>query len=75
MAAVSPVVAGQARVVPVCIPPELRCRGYAGVVTVAATRLAQRSGASEVLRFTDPAGPTSNALHQRPGYRPEPVFT
>ncbi|MGW1884243.1 GNAT family N-acetyltransferase [Streptomyces sp. NPDC001970] len=70
MAGVSPVVAGQARVAPVHTPPELRGRGHAGAASVAATRLAQRSGASEVLLFTDPADPTRNALHQRLGYRP-----
>ncbi|MFE7772517.1 GNAT family N-acetyltransferase [Streptomyces sp. NPDC057445] len=80
MAGVSPVVAGQARVAPVYTPPELRGRGYAGAVTVAATRLAQRSGADEVLLFTDLANPTSNALYRRLGYRPvtdhlELVFT
>ncbi|MFD7440774.1 GNAT family N-acetyltransferase [Streptomyces sp. NPDC059909] len=70
MAGVSPVAAGQARIAPVYTPPELRGRGYAGAATVAATRLAQRSGASEVLLFTDLANPTSNALYQRLGYRP-----
>ncbi|MGW2561770.1 GNAT family N-acetyltransferase [Streptomyces sp. NPDC001514] len=70
MAGVSPVVAGQARIAPVYTPPELRGRGYAGAATVAATRLAQRSGASEVLLFTDLANPTSSALYQRLGYRP-----
>ncbi|WP_042382465.1 GNAT family N-acetyltransferase [Streptacidiphilus melanogenes] len=63
-------VAGQVRVAPVYTPAELRGRGYAGAVVTQASRELQRSGAEQVLLFTDLANPTSNALYQRIGYRP-----
>ncbi|MEV5971065.1 GNAT family N-acetyltransferase [Streptomyces sp. NPDC051921] len=70
MASVSRLVAGQARVSPVCTPPAHRARGYGGAVTSAVSRSALDGGAAQVLLFTDVANPTSNALHQRLGYRP-----
>ncbi|MEV8595164.1 GNAT family N-acetyltransferase [Streptomyces sp. NPDC052012] len=70
MAALSPEVAGQVRVVRVYTPAALRGRGYAGAATAEASRLAREAGAREVLLFTDLANPTSNALYQRIGYRP-----
>ncbi|MEU6416742.1 GNAT family N-acetyltransferase [Streptomyces spiralis] len=70
MAARSPEVAGQTRVLGVYTPAHLRGRGYAGAVTAEVSRAALESGAAEVLLFTDLANPTSNALYQRIGYRP-----
>ncbi|RAG80397.1 GNAT family N-acetyltransferase [Streptacidiphilus pinicola] len=63
-------VAGQVRIAPVYTPAELRGRGYAGAVVARASRDLLRSGAEQVLLFTDLANPTSNALYQRIGYRP-----
>jgi predicted GNAT family acetyltransferase len=37
-------------------------------VTVEASRAAQDAGATDVVLFTDPDNPTSNALYQRIGY-------
>jgi predicted GNAT family acetyltransferase len=70
MAAVTPAIAGVARVGMVYTPPQLRARGFGGAVTVAATRLALERGAEKVVLFTDLANPTSNALYQKLGYRP-----
>jgi predicted GNAT family acetyltransferase len=70
MAGVNPMVAGQVRVDPVYTPARLRGRGYAAAVTVEVTRAALEAGATDVLLFTDPANPTSNALYQRIGYLP-----
>ncbi|MGW4027163.1 GNAT family N-acetyltransferase, partial [Streptomyces sp. NPDC005009] len=42
--------------------------GYAGAVTAEVSRAALASGATDVVLFTDPANPTSNALYQRIGY-------
>ncbi|MFI6874458.1 GNAT family N-acetyltransferase [Streptomyces sp. NPDC050400] len=68
MAARTSVVGGMARVDPVYTPARLRGNGYAGAVTVAASRAALDAGASDVVLFTDPDNPTSNALYQRLGY-------
>ncbi|MFZ3566315.1 GNAT family N-acetyltransferase [Streptomyces sp. BH097] len=68
MAAVTSVVGGMVRVDPVYTPAHLRGRGYAGAVTVAVSEAALAAGATEVVLFTDPANPTSNALYQRIGY-------
>ncbi|MFF2041342.1 GNAT family N-acetyltransferase [Kitasatospora sp. NPDC058170] len=70
MAGVSPVIAGMSRIGPVYTPHELRGRGYASGVTAAASAHALRSGAAEVLLYTDLANPTSNNIYQRIGYRP-----
>ncbi|MET8586627.1 GNAT family N-acetyltransferase [Streptomyces collinus] len=68
MAASTSVVGGMVRVDPVYTPAHLRGRGYAGAVTVEASRAAQAAGATDVVLFTDPNNPTSNALYQRIGY-------
>ncbi|MFJ9174052.1 GNAT family N-acetyltransferase [Streptomyces sp. NPDC102360] len=68
MAAATSMVGGMVRVDPVYTPAHLRGRGYAGAVTVAASRAALTAGATDVVLFTDPGNPTSNALYQRMGY-------
>ncbi|MFI1442022.1 GNAT family N-acetyltransferase [Streptomyces fructofermentans] len=68
MAASTSVVGGMVRVDPVYTPAHLRGRGYAGAVTVEASRAALAAGATDVVLFTDPDNPTSNALYQRIGY-------
>ncbi|AHH99034.1 GNAT family N-acetyltransferase [Kutzneria albida] len=68
-------VGGMVRVDPVYTPARLRGRGYAGAVTVEVSRAALAAGATEVVLFTDPANPTSNALYQRIGYVPVADFT
>ncbi len=68
MAASTSVVGGMVRVDPVYTPAHLRGRGYAGAVTVEASRAAQAAGATDVVLFTDPDNPTSSALYQRIGY-------
>jgi RimJ/RimL family protein N-acetyltransferase len=67
-------VAGMVRVDPVYTPSHLRGRGYAGAVTVEVSRAALAAGATDVVLFTDPANPTSNALYQRIGYAPVTDF-
>ncbi|MFI1213182.1 GNAT family N-acetyltransferase [Streptomyces sp. NPDC020802] len=68
MAASTSLVGGMVRVDPVYTPAHLRGRGYAGAVTVEASRAAQAAGATDVVLFTDPDNLTSNALYQRIGY-------
>lgn len=68
MAAATSIVGGMVRVDPVYTPAHLRGRGYAGAVTVEASRAALAAGAKDVVLFTDPGNPTSNALYQRLGY-------
>ncbi|MEU5398016.1 GNAT family N-acetyltransferase [Streptomyces sp. NPDC005963] len=68
MAAATSVIGGMVRVDPVYTPAHLRGQGYAGAVTVEASRAALAAGATEVVLFTDPGNPTSNALYQRIGY-------
>ncbi|MFF0540719.1 GNAT family N-acetyltransferase [Streptomyces coelicoflavus] len=68
MAASTPVVGGMVRVDPVYTPARHRGRGYAGAVTFEASRAAQAAGATDVVLFTDPDNPTSNALYRRLGY-------
>ncbi|WP_393060279.1 GNAT family N-acetyltransferase [Streptomyces sp. LN549] len=68
MAAATSVVGGMVRVDPVYTPARLRGRGYAGAVTVEASRAALTAGATDVVLFTDPDNRTSNALYQRIGY-------
>ncbi|MFG2603178.1 GNAT family N-acetyltransferase [Streptomyces sp. NPDC048514] len=68
MAAATSIVGGMVRVDPVYTPAHLRSRGYAGAVTVEVNRAALAAGATDVVLFTDPANPTSNALYQRIGY-------
>jgi RimJ/RimL family protein N-acetyltransferase len=68
-------IAGMVRVDPVYTPAALRGRGYAGAVTVQVSRAALAAGATDVVLFTNPANPTSNALYQRIGYVPVTDFT
>jgi hypothetical protein len=68
MAAMTSVVGGMVRVDPVYAPAHLRGCGYAGAVTVEVSRAALAAGATDVVLFTDPDNPTSNALYQRIGY-------
>ncbi|WP_326751141.1 GNAT family N-acetyltransferase [Streptomyces hirsutus] len=68
MAAATSVIGGMVRIDPVYTPAHLRGRGYAGAVTVEASRAALAAGATDVVLFTDPGNPTSNALYQRIGY-------
>ncbi|MFF8973572.1 GNAT family N-acetyltransferase [Streptomyces sp. NPDC014995] len=68
MAAATSIVGGMIRVDPVYTPAHLRGRGYAGAVTVEVSRAALTAGATDVVLFTDPTNPTSNALYQRIGY-------
>ncbi|MCA1223252.1 GNAT family N-acetyltransferase [Streptomyces sp. 8L] len=68
MAAATSMVGGMIRVDPVHTPARLRGRGYAGAVTAEVSRAALAAGATDVVLFTDPANPTSNALYQRIGY-------
>jgi predicted GNAT family acetyltransferase len=68
MAAATSMVGGMVRVDPVYTPAHLRGHGYAGAVTVEASRAALAGGATDVVLFTDPGNPTSNALYQRLGY-------
>jgi RimJ/RimL family protein N-acetyltransferase len=58
------------RVIAVYTPPGRRARGFGGAATVAVTRAALDTGATDVVLFTDIANRTSNALYQRLGYRP-----
>lgn len=75
MAGSTAMVGGMVRVDPVYTPAHLRGRGYAGAVTVEVSRAALDTGATDVVLFTDPANPTSNALYQRLGYVPVSAFT
>ncbi|MEU1089673.1 GNAT family N-acetyltransferase [Streptomyces sp. NPDC005892] len=68
MAAATSLIGGMVRIDPVYTPAHLRGRGYAGAVTVEASRAALDAGASDVVLFTDPDNPTSNALYRRIGY-------
>lgn len=74
IAGTTPLTAGQIRVDPVYTPAHLRGRGYAGAVTVAASRAALAAGATEVVLFTDLSNPASNSLYQHIGYLPVTDF-
>lgn len=75
MAGVNPLIGGQVRVDPVYTPAHFRGRGYAGAVTAEVSRAALAAGATEVVLFTDPANPVSNAVYRRIGYVPVCHFT
>ncbi|MFI9810123.1 GNAT family N-acetyltransferase [Streptomyces sp. NPDC052301] len=75
MAGSTSMVGGMVRVDPVYTPAHLRGRGYAGAVTVEVSRAALTAGATDVVLFTNPANPTSNALYQRIGYVPVTDFS
>ncbi|MFJ1749195.1 GNAT family N-acetyltransferase [Streptomyces sp. NPDC088116] len=68
IAAVTSVIGDQVRVDPVYTRAHLRGRGYAAALTAEVSRAALAAGAKEVVLYTDPANPTSNALYQRVGY-------
>lgn len=68
MAAATSLVGGMVRVDPVYTPARLRGHGYAGALTAEASRAALAAGATDVVLFTDPDNPTSNALYQRIGF-------
>lgn len=67
MAAHSATAVGVARVGPVYTPPSSRRRGFGA----AATAGALRAGADHVVLYTDLSNPTSNAVYQTIGYRPD----
>ena len=75
IAGATSMIGGMIRVDPVYTPAHLRGRGYAGAVTVEVSRAALAAGATDVVLFTNPANPTSNALYQRIGYVPIADFT
>jgi GNAT superfamily N-acetyltransferase len=60
--------AGVSRIGPVFTPQKLRGHGYGSAVTAAASELARRGGADDVVLFADLANPTSNAIYQRLGF-------
>ncbi|AZK94424.1 MULTISPECIES: GNAT family N-acetyltransferase [Streptomyces] len=68
IAAATTMVAGMVRIDPVYTPAPLRGRGYAAAVTAEISRTALAAGATDVVLYTDPANPTSNALYRRLGY-------
>ncbi|WP_030899516.1 GNAT family N-acetyltransferase [Streptomyces sp. NRRL F-5126] len=68
MAAATSVIRGMVRIDPVYTPAHHRGRGYAGGVTAKVSEAALAAGATDVVLFTDPDNPTSNALYQRIGY-------
>jgi predicted GNAT family acetyltransferase len=71
LAGVSAPAAGVARVAPVYTPPAERRHGYGTAVTAEATAAAIAAGAEHVVLYTDLANPTSNAIYQTIGYRPD----
>lgn len=71
MAGFSKPAAGVARIGPVYTPPQKRRHGFASAATAAAARLAKEEGAKEVVLYTDLANPTSNAIYQAIGFRPD----
>jgi predicted GNAT family acetyltransferase len=71
MAGFSSPVAGVSRVGPVYTPPARRRRGYGAAVTAEGTAAALAAGATHVVLYTDLSNPTSNAIYQEIGYRPD----
>lgn len=71
MAAHSASAGGVARVGPVYTPPLRRRYGFGAAVTAAASAAALRAGAAQVVLYTDLSNPTSNAIYQAIGYRPD----
>ena len=63
-------IVGVSRIGPVYIPPKTRGHGYGSAVTAAAADWALRAAATEVVLFTDPDNPASNAAYRRIGFRP-----
>jgi RimJ/RimL family protein N-acetyltransferase len=66
--ALSPTIAGVARIGPVYTPPEKRRRGYASSAVAAVSRLALGADAHRCMLFTDLANPTSNKIYASVGY-------
>ena len=71
MAAVTAPAVGVARVGPVYTAPAHRRRGHGSAVTAAVTATAIAGGAKDVVLYADLANPTSNAIYQAIGYRPD----
>ena len=71
LAGVSRAAAGVARVGPVYTPLSWRRNGYGSSITAAATAAALGAGAQHVVLYTDLGNPTSNAIYQTIGYRPD----
>ncbi len=69
-ASASAPVAGMSRIGPVYTEPRHRGHGFGSAVTAAAAAWALRSGARDVVLFTDLANPVSNAIYPRLGFRP-----
>lgn len=68
MAAATTMTAGMVRIDPVYTPARYRGNGYAGAVTAEVSGNALAEGATDVVLYTDPDNPTSNALYRRLGY-------
>ena len=68
MAALTPAVAGVARVQAVYTPRHRRGRGYASAC-VAAVSASARAAGDRCILYTDLANPTSNAIYRSIGYR------
>jgi len=71
VAGFSKAVAGVSRVGPVFTPSNHRKRGFGAAVTADATAAALHAGARHVVLYTDLSNPTSNAIYQTIGYRPD----
>ncbi len=65
---------GVSRIGPVYTPPETRGQGYGAAVTAVAAAWALRANATEVVLFTDPDNPVSNAMYRRIGFQPVSDF-
>ena len=67
--AVSPTIAGVARIGPVYTPPHQRRRGYASSAVAAAARKILAGDADRCMLFTDLANSTSNKIYAAVGFR------
>lgn len=67
--ALSPAIAGVARIGPVYTPSRLRGRGYASSAVAAVSRSALAAGARQCILYTDLANPGSNRIYAALGYR------
>jgi predicted GNAT family acetyltransferase len=67
--AVSPTIAGAARIGPVYTPPQQRRRGYASSAVAAVARNILARDADRCMLFTDLANPTSNKIYAAVGFR------
>lgn len=65
---------GVSRIGPVYTPPEMRGNGYGSAATAAAAAWALEVGAAQVVLFTDPDNPVSNAVYRRIGFQPVSDF-